>query len=190
MNNNSVGTNVGNLPWVFQNGRNQTVFSVDNDRITLGRNISGSQDQVCYWTSDTLSIENGGRLLISNVVAGANLIELTTTANGFNGALGNWTWNFTAATGFVFSGTAGNVTIGPGDVGITMQEGGNSFQVTAATISINGTQILGTRKTGWAAPTGTLARTTFDQSTVTLAELAKRVAALVTDLRTHGLIGT
>lgn len=34
----------------------------------------------------------------------------------------------------------------------------------------------------WAAPTGTLARTTFDQSTVTLPELAKRVAALITDL--------
>jgi len=35
---------------------------------------------------------------------------------------------------------------------------------------------------GWAAPTGTLDRTTFDESTVTLPELAQRVAALITDL--------
>ncbi|NOS92094.1 MAG: hypothetical protein HOP30_09245 [Cyclobacteriaceae bacterium] len=37
--------------------------------------------------------------------------------------------------------------------------------------------------TGWATPTGTLDRTTFDQSTVTLPQLAQRVAALINDLR-------
>lgn len=34
---------------------------------------------------------------------------------------------------------------------------------------------------GWAAPTGTLARTTFNTATVTLEQLAEVVAALVTD---------
>lgn len=44
--------------------------------------------------------------------------------------------------------------------------------------------------TGWGLPTGTLTRTAFDQSTVTLPELAQRVAALITDLRSgHQLIG-
>lgn len=53
--------------------------------------------------------------------------------------------------------------------------------------------VIGARRTGWTAPTGTLSRTTFDQATVTLPQLAQRVAALITDLHGqaggHGLIG-
>lgn len=57
-------------------------------------------------------------------------------------------------------------------------------------MAIGGSQVLTTRRTGWALPTGTLSRATFDQSTVTLAQLAQRVAALITDLYSgHGLIG-
>lgn len=52
------------------------------------------------------------------------------------------------------------------------------------------TQVVTTRQTGWAAPTGTATRTTFDPSTVTLAQLGERVHALIDDLTTHGLIGT
>ena len=51
------------------------------------------------------------------------------------------------------------------------------------------TQVVSTRKTGWDAPTGTATRTTFVTSTVTTAQLAERVKALVDDLTTHGLIG-
>lgn len=57
------------------------------------------------------------------------------------------------------------------------------------------TRVLRDRRTGWAVPSGTLTRTTFDAGTVTLAQLAERVAALITDLHDnsgsgHGLIGT
>lgn len=52
-----------------------------------------------------------------------------------------------------------------------------------------GVQILTSRRTGWAAPTGTATRTTFNTATVTLAQLAERVKALIDDLTTHGLIG-
>lgn len=38
--------------------------------------------------------------------------------------------------------------------------------------------------TGWGTPTGTLTRTTFDPSTVTLIQLAQRVAAMIVDLET------
>lgn len=45
--------------------------------------------------------------------------------------------------------------------------------------------------TGWTSnPTGTLTRTTFDSGTVTLPELAERVAALIVDLRAKGSLGT
>lgn len=57
-------------------------------------------------------------------------------------------------------------------------------------IHIRGSQVLTTRRTGWAAATGTAARSTFATSTVTVTQLAERVKALIDDLTTHGLIGT
>lgn len=42
---------------------------------------------------------------------------------------------------------------------------------------------------GWGTPTGTLTRTTFDPGTVTLPQLAERLAALISDLKTgHQLL--
>jgi len=55
--------------------------------------------------------------------------------------------------------------------------------------SNTGNQLVGPRKTGWAAPTGTATRTTFATSTVTLPQLAERLKALIDDLISHGLIG-
>lgn len=52
-----------------------------------------------------------------------------------------------------------------------------------------GTQVVSSRVTGWAAATGTATRTTFATSTVTTAQLAERVKALIDDLVAHGLIG-
>lgn len=55
---------------------------------------------------------------------------------------------------------------------------------------VNGTlQVLGTRRTGWVAATGTATRTAFATGSVTLPQLAERVKALIDDLTTHGLIG-
>lgn len=42
--------------------------------------------------------------------------------------------------------------------------------------------------TGWGTPTNTFARTTFDTTTVTLAQLASRVGALISDLVSYGLL--
>jgi len=52
-----------------------------------------------------------------------------------------------------------------------------------------GLQVMGNRRTGWGAPTGTTTRTTFATTTVTTEQLAQRVYALIDDLMTHGLIG-
>lgn len=53
-----------------------------------------------------------------------------------------------------------------------------------------GTQVANSRKTGWAAATGTADRATFNTGTVTLSELAERVKSLIDDFMSHGLIGT
>ena len=55
---------------------------------------------------------------------------------------------------------------------------------------VNFVDVVGARKTGWTAPTGTATRTGFATSTVTTEVLAQHVKALVDDLTTHGLIGS
>jgi hypothetical protein len=57
-------------------------------------------------------------------------------------------------------------------------------------LHLAGTKIIGARVTGWTAATGSATRTTFDAGTVTTAQLAERVKALIDDLIAHGLIGT
>lgn len=53
----------------------------------------------------------------------------------------------------------------------------------------DGTKVVSSRATGWAAATGTATRTTFATGSVTLPLLAERVKALIDDLTSHGLIG-
>lgn len=57
-------------------------------------------------------------------------------------------------------------------------------------IKINGTLVLGNRDTGWTAMTGTPDKSTaYATGTVTLAQLAGRVASLQAALTAHGIIG-
>lgn len=56
-------------------------------------------------------------------------------------------------------------------------------------LKVSGTQVVASRRTGWAAATGTATRTTFATGSVTLPQLAEHVKALIDDLVGHGLIG-
>jgi hypothetical protein len=72
--------------------------------------------------------------------------------------------------------------------------GAATFAGTAAATGfrVGGNQVVGGRKTGWTAATGTATRATYDTTTVTTAQLAERVKALIDDLHStagHGLIG-
>ena len=57
-------------------------------------------------------------------------------------------------------------------------------------LQANGAQVVAARRTGWGAPTGTATRSAFATGSVTTAQLAERVKALVDDLIAHGLIGS
>lgn len=59
----------------------------------------------------------------------------------------------------------------------------------AGSYRIGGAQVVGARRSGWGSPTGTATRTAFDTASVTTAQLAQRVKALIDDLAAHGLIG-
>jgi hypothetical protein len=84
---------------------------------------------------------------------------------------------------------AGGVYIGGG----TPSTDPGSSNLTVAGVIKTGaalpTQVVGARKTGWTAATGTATRTAFATSTVTTAALAQAVKALIDDLISHGLIG-
>jgi hypothetical protein len=57
-------------------------------------------------------------------------------------------------------------------------------------VNINGTKVIGVRDTGWTAMTGSPDKATaYATGTVTLAQLAGRVASLQAALTTHGIIG-
>jgi hypothetical protein len=82
-----------------------------------------------------------------------------------------------------FTGTASGTTIFNflnGPLNVTSPDG----------YQINGNKVLGARRSGWGIPTGTLTRTTFVTSTVTTAQLAERVAALLNDLHASGASAT
>lgn len=65
-----------------------------------------------------------------------------------------------------------------------------SISTSTGGLSVNGTQVLGGRVTGYAAMTGTAnAGAVYDTATVTLAQLAGRVMALQSSMTSHGLIG-
>lgn len=55
---------------------------------------------------------------------------------------------------------------------------------------VDGTKVVGNRRTGWSYPIGTATRSAFTTSTVTTEGLAERVHALIDDLLSHGIIGT
>lgn len=61
---------------------------------------------------------------------------------------------------------------------------------TTGTYKVNETQVVGARRSGWGAPTGTATRAAFDTATATTAQLAERIKALIDDLTAHGLIGS
>lgn len=96
--------------------------------------------------------------------------------------------------GTAFAGTLTAVTVtATGVISTTSTMSATGAINTNATYSVSSTQVVGARKTGWAAPTGTSTRTTFDTATVTTPQLAERVKALLEDLGNtagHGLIGT
>lgn len=56
-------------------------------------------------------------------------------------------------------------------------------------VKVASTQVIAARRAGWTPPTGTATRTSFDTTTVTTAQLAERLKALLDDLIAHGLIG-
>lgn len=85
-----------------------------------------------------------------------------------------------------------NIVLNPQGAGIVQSQAPLTVVgdvTTTSNFRSGANQVIGPRISGYALPTASLARGTFDPATVTLAVLAQHVAALQTDLMTHGAIG-
>lgn len=108
----------------------------------------------------------------------------TNVANGTEVGLLQFRTSVTGTLGNRFYMQQGLYAAGLSDPGVS--------KANFTAVNISNLQVIGSRKTGWSAATGTATRTTFDTETVTLVELARRVKALIDDLHStagHGLIG-
>lgn len=76
-----------------------------------------------------------------------------------------------------------------GGIYTTLAKFDGSGVLTTPGVFVGADQVVGARRTGWAAPTGTASRDSFDPSTVALPDLAATVKALIDDLTAHGLVG-
>jgi hypothetical protein len=162
---------------------------------------SPAADQIAFATNGTqrMLIDNSGfmRLVSGNILLGASgsgslalgatYVQLKSD-DGANriqlGKLGTDNRIF-----FELYDAAGGSSVVVRDNGGTTQIG----LLSNGRIQITGTQVIGARRTGWTAPTGTATRTGFATSTATLTQVAEALKALIDDLHGtagHGLVGT
>ena len=126
-------------------------------------------------------------VLRSNVAGGANYADYAIGVDAANYE----TWITGGVSGSVSSGLIG-FWVGNGSAfKRTVWVAQNQLNLAVSTVMlINGTQVVGPRDTGYAPFTGaTNKATSYATSTVTLIQLAERVAALQASLTAHGLIG-
>lgn len=131
--------------------------------------------------TEAMRINSAGVVTLGGAV-GAESLRVTPIASAVNRleVAGS-----TTGTGIQLAAAGSDANIG---INLT-PKGAGVVNITSGSLYVTGAQVLGSRKTGWAAATGTPLRTTFATSSVTLPQLAGRVMALIDDLISHGAIG-
>ncbi|MCC7162303.1 MAG: hypothetical protein IT331_07400 [Anaerolineae bacterium] len=155
-----------------------------------GSSSSGVGPQNGFVTNDGAAMASADRIGAflfngydgSAEVLGAAMLVQTTQA-----------WSTTArGTKITFYTTPNSTTTLT--AGLVLEQDGTATITNNANVGgeyrVDNTRVVTNRVTGWAAASGTASRATFATGTVTTAQLAQRVKALIDDLMTHGLIGT
>lgn len=177
--------------------RNSDATNTNSDAALFLQCVNGGGEPYVRWLIEdtptrifSMGLDNSDNILkISNATGpdnGDTLLSISSTGIylvGGTDADFKWAVDETGDIGAPGANRPGNANIGTAVII-------DSADLNSGNVKIGGSQVLAKRQIGWAAPTGTNDRTTFDTSTVTLPELAERVKSLIDDLTTHGIIGT
>jgi hypothetical protein len=133
------------------------------------------------FANGAVAIKADDKILL-NATADAN------TLKRYPASAGNSYIDYNSASSIVRIVSGGTASIQVGSALVTFAVDLNA--ASGKVYKIANTQVVGPRDTGWTAMTGTPNESTaYDTATVTLPQLAGRVAALQAALTTHGLIG-
>lgn len=163
-----IGASYGGNSLSTPTNSNALLINALGTGIQWGGGLVSADNAVDYFTSCGLS-----------AASGANVNSSRMAWRSTNAAATAITTTLRANLGRLRVESSGGAT----EVGYDINSANGRYYV-------NGTAVLGTRKTGWATSfAGSATRTTFDTTTVTTAQLAERVKALLDDLISHGVIG-
>lgn len=170
------------------------IQSTGAEAINSGYQVSGKADTGLDFTKANFA--SGGQAAIA-LSADQRIYLNAASANAWHKTVNNGNWiayNSTNAALEVFAGgtekirlTAASMLVRNGSLNI--ETGNVSILSPSGVIAVNGQAVVGSRKPGWTAATGTKSRATFVTDSVTLPQLAARLGTLIDDLIAHGLIG-
>jgi hypothetical protein len=196
INNSSVNIRAGNS------------ISLDSNLVKNISSASRSSTTVTVNTSTNHQFATGDTVTIAGLIGsvdpnGARVITVTSVTQftyTLGSGAGTETYTLSSATATLAGASISSQYFQAGvttavdvkDVNLRIFQGATQrarIDYTTGDYYIQFNKIIGTRKTGWTAPTGTATRTSFDTSTVTTQQLAERVKAMLDDLISHGLLG-
>lgn len=133
-----------------------------------GYTFSGTGTHIIQASNGNLNLLASGQVQVGAYPSGSPFIQFITSTGNIQ----------------AFAGLGGGFTFVPNN-------GGTAWEIRSDyKLYVGGNRMLTSSPSpAYIAPTGTTSRGTFDQSTVTLPQLAQRLAALILDLQVHGLIG-
>lgn len=164
---------------------------------------SGASGRLTYWSGSSALTSNAGltfdgelhapgRIRAEGGSAGVALDDRDGSGQWLLYVDGNAFYVSSTITGGtnLFGVSANAITPASGS-SVDLGSGVNKFATMyGTTLNLGGNQVVGSRRTGWSLPSGTVSRATFVTGTATVTDVAQRLAALLNDLSAHGLIGS
>jgi hypothetical protein len=173
-------------------------FQVDGSgRITLAPTVSVSTSSGPLFMAGDSVTANSNALVHSYVVGSSSAALATLGFNAYRDSSANVVRPNTTCNAWMWEHDLRNVTganlkltvVSAAGTAATALTVDTSSNLTANTYKIGSNQVVGARITGWGSGTNG-SKAALDGSTATLAQTSAAVAQLISDLRTHGLIGT
>ena len=161
-----------------------------NGAVLIGKSIDNASGKTLQ-IANGVTLESGGLYLGQPGWGGAvQGLFLHQRSSGFSEHIGFLDADGVTTVAAIGKDASDNLVFAAGDAAtydLTVRADGSASVRSA--YQVNSVQVLGARRTGWTAATGSASRAAFATNTVTTEQLAQRFKALLDDLIAHGLIG-